>query len=135
MTVTRPVAFCKVAQITHFLVVKINNLLLLIEQKTCWVFSLQVGRFFLHQTWRELPALDEFDFPFQLVTHKCKGQKLYIEEKPGYETKTSRFVQINGLAELGMLTLTVPSELSRTSPANSEGDYSEAGLFSNNECT
>ena len=40
----------------------------------------------------ELPAWDEFDFPFQLVKHKCKGKKLTIEEKPGYETKTSRFV-------------------------------------------
>ena len=42
----------------------------------------------------ELPAWDEFDFPFQLVKHKCRGQKLSIEEKSGYETKTSRFAQI-----------------------------------------
>ena len=41
----------------------------------------------------ELPAWDEFDFPFQVVKHKCKDKKLNIEEKPGYETKTSRSVQ------------------------------------------
>ena len=89
----------------------------------------------------ELPAWDEFDFPFQLVKHKCEAKTLNIEEKPGYETKTSRFVQTahwwkaNGHAELSMLTLTVAREFGRTGPANSEGDYSDVGLFSNNECT
>ena len=34
-----------------------------------------------------------------------------------------------------MLPFTVPREVARTGPSNSEGDYSEAGLFSNNECT
>ena len=33
-----------------------------------------------------------------------------------------------------MLMLTMPREFALTGPANSEGDYSEAGLFSNNEC-
>ena len=74
-------------QIPHFLVVKINKLLLLIE----WISKNVLG--FAASSWSlssssnlagtaELPAWDEFDFPFQLVKHKCEGKKLNIEEKP-----------------------------------------------------
>ena len=96
-----------------------------------------VAFFFVKLGTAELPASDEFEFPFQLVKHKCKDKKLNIEEKPEYETKTSRFVQTahsrkaNGLAQLSMLTLTLPRKFVRTGPANSEGVCSEASLFSN----